>query len=140
MAYGVRANIAPGRLDEETLVQLTDDHDVGIVNEVNYTKARSDADAEIDIYCDHYDLPFSPVPVIIAKLSDDITVYNLYRRRLGAPENIERDYNNAIKLLTNISKGTVSLGADAPDEVASGDAVAVSSSDRVFSRDTLENY
>jgi len=142
MAYCTRTDIVK-QTDEETLVGLTDDFDTGVADEGVIAQAISDADAEIEVYCgERYrdSLPFSPVPAIIAKLSVDITIFNLYDRKLGAPEHIEKRHANAIKLLTNISKGTVTLGANTPDESTSDDEIQTSSSDRIFTRTTLENY
>ena len=141
MAYCTRTDIVK-QTDEETLVGLTDDFDTGVADEGVIAQAISDADAEIEVYCgERYrdSLPFSPVPAIIAKLSVDITIFNLYDRKLGAPEHIEKRHANAVKLLTNIARGTVTLGANAPAEAA-GDVGEITSSGRIFSRTKLEGF
>ena len=106
-----------GDISEEVLVQLTDDIDAREVNWLTVAEKRADADALIDSFCaGRYALPFSPVPRIIAKLSKELTVYNLYNRRLGAPDNLQTQYKNNIKLLEAINAGSVQLGgADAPE-------------------------
>ncbi len=105
-------------------------------------KAIADADAEIDGYCaGRYTTPMSPVPAIIAKFSAEIAVYNVFSRRQGAPEDWEKRYKNAIRFLENLSKGTVSIGADAPVAASSGpDAPEFSSARRVFSRRTMRGW
>jgi len=107
-------------ISEEVLIQLTDDIDAREVNWITVGEKRADADALIDSYCaNRYALPFNPVPRIIAKLSKEITVYNLYNRRLGAPEHLQTQHKANIKLLEAISSGGVQLGgADAPEPTA----------------------
>lgn len=125
-----------------------DGHDTGsTVTEKNYiqtsviTRSIADADAEIDGYCStKYDsLPFTTVPVMVRKCSVDIAIYNLFSRRRGAPEDRVRRYKDAIKFLTNVANGTVSLGGDAPaeDDDTGPEAITYGTktdiSDRVFS-------
>ncbi len=139
MAYCVRADIL-GLISEETLIQLTDDNGAGIVDDAVVTRIITDADAEIDGYCgEKYTLPFSPVPTIIRKISVDIAIYNLYARRQGAPDDRAKRYDNAVKLLKDIQTGKVTLGSTAPTEVAQ-DTVEVEKKDRIFTKDTLENF
>lgn len=140
MAYCAKADVSPKLIDGETLVQLTDDYDTGIADDAVITEAIADADAEIDGYCARrYDVPFSPVPRIITKLSIDLTIYNLYDRRLGAPEHIEKRRDNAIKLLGNIAKGLVSLGADEPESTADC-GITVDAPTQIFTHTRFEEY
>ncbi|MBN1830288.1 MAG: DUF1320 domain-containing protein [Deltaproteobacteria bacterium] len=141
MAYCSQANIL-NRLDEDTLIQLTDDDDLGVVDENIVTQAIADADAEIDGYCGkRYDVPFLTVPAIIEKISVDIAIYNLYARRKGAPEDREKRYQNAVKFLTNVSKGLISLGENDPNGgPSSGHEVSIDCNDPVFSRDDMESF
>lgn len=148
MAYCTKADILD-QLDEDVLVQLTDDEDFGIVVDSVVNKAIADADAEIEGYCSKYDLPFLPVPVLIRKFSVDVSIYNLFARRKGAPEDRKERYDNAVSFLTKVSKGTASLSADTPAPDSDGGPAATTSlSDRVFtlgrlsdnSSGTLDNY
>jgi phage gp36-like protein len=149
MAYCTQSDILE-QLDEDRLVQLTDDDNAGVVDSDVVTRSIADADAEIDGYCGtRYDLPFSPVPLMIRKLSVDIGIYNLFVRRKGVPEDRQKRYDNAIKFLVNVSKGIISLGSDAPSvDDDSGPEATTVKSDRVFSRGrdsdssvgTLDNY
>ena len=130
-----------GQISEATLIQLTDDEGIEIVNTDRVDAAIADADALIDGYCSsRYVVPFNPVPAIIAKCSLDIAVYNLYARRVETmPEVRDKNYANAIKLLQSISKGDVSLGAStmAPKSEPARTAAATSNT-RQFTRDTLK--
>ncbi len=149
MSYCAQSDILD-QLDEDRLIQLTDDEDAGTADADIVTKAIADADAEIDSYCGtRYDLPFSPAPAIIRKLSVDVAIYNLYARRKGAPEDRQKRYDNAVRILRDISKGLISLGVDAPsDDDDSGPETTTAKSDRIFSSGkssdgssgTLDNY
>jgi phage gp36-like protein len=140
MAYCTQADIL-AQLAETTLVQLTDDNDVGIVDTDVVARAIADADEEIDGYCGgRYTVPFSPVPGIVRKASVDIAVYNLYSRRKGAPEDRVTRYNNTIRLLKDVSRGVVTLGADAPSATNTEHGVDFTGGTRRFSRDTLKGF
>jgi len=149
MAYCTKTDILE-QIEEDVLIQLTDDEDAGVVDEDKVTRAIVDADAEIDSYCGtKYDVPFSTVPVMIRKMSVDIAIYNLYARRRGAPEDRKERYDDAISFLKDVSKGIASLGGDGPSaDDDSGPEATTVKSDRVFSRGrasdsstgTLDNY
>ncbi len=137
---GNAANVLSGCTRGANSTTATAHDNASTVTEKNYidtsvtTRAIADADAEIDGYCKAvYDVPFSPVPVMVRKISVDIAIYNLYARRKGAPEDRRNRYKDAIKFLENVAKGIVDLGSDAPS--VDDDAGAESSSDiddRIF--------
>ena len=83
-------------------------------------EAIADADGEIDGYlAKRYAVPISPAPKIINKCSKDIAVYNLFSR-IGIDESTDQKtylnrYNQAIKFLTLVAEGKVSLGAETDD-------------------------
>jgi phage gp36-like protein len=134
MAYCTQDDILE-QIDEDDLIGLTDDDDAGEVDDDKVTRAIADADAEIDSYCGtRYDLPFSPVPVMVRKLSVDIAIYNLYARRRGAPDDRRQRYDNAVRILRDISRGLISLGADGPSvDDDAGPEATTTKSDRIFS-------
>lgn len=140
MAYCTLADIK-GRISEEVLIQLTDDHEVGLVDAAIVNAAILDADSEIDGYCGtRYAVPLSPVPPRIRKCSAVIAVYNLFGRRTAAPEEVTARYKNEVAFLRDVSKGLVSLGQDEPVAGASPDEPGISSQARVFSRDKLKGF
>ena len=102
--------------------------------------AIGDADAEIDGYlAKRYAVPLSPAPKVINKFSKDIAVYNLFSR-IGIDEGTDQKtylnrYNAAIKFLTLVAEGQVSLGAEADDPAtAAATGFSVKSNPRLFSR------
>ena len=141
MAYSEKADILE-QMDEDILIQLTDDVDAGIVNDDAVTRAIADADSEIDSYCGvRYSVPFSTVPDRVRKLSVDIAIYNLYARRKGAPEDRKTRYENAIRFLKDIAKGLATLGQDDPDgSPAESNKPDIDQSDRIFTRDKMKGF
>lgn len=115
MAYSNLSDIED-QLSESELVELTDDAGEGVVDGSVVARAIADADAEIDAYAGNRTrVPFCPVPAIIRKTSVDLAVYNLYARRQGAiPEIREKIYENALKRLSLIREGKITLGPDDP--------------------------
>ena len=110
--------------------------------------AVRDADAEIDGYlAKRYPVPRSvPVcprlPKVISKFSKDIAVYNLFSR-IGIDEGTDQKtylnrYNAAVKFLTLVADGKVSLGVEADTPaMAAAAGFTVKSSPRLFSRDRM---
>lgn len=151
MAYSTQADLEE-QISRAELVELTDDSGVGSVDTSALARAVADADAEIDSYCGgRYSVPFDPVPAIIRKISVDMAIYHLFSRRsvLKVPEERQKRYDNAIRFLRDVSRGLISLGADAPSEPATGKVQTTrTKDDRVFtlgkasdgSSGTLDNY
>ena len=129
----------------QDLIELTDDTVPAVaVVTANVDKAIADAGEMIDGYLRaRYSLPLTPAPGLINTLACDIAVYRLYARRvkLTPPEGVAERYKNALKLLGQIQKGEISLGAgSSPTSEASNDSVSVSADDRLFTRKTMEKY
>lgn len=136
-----------GVMADAELIQLTDDTiPPAAINVANVDKAIARADELIDGYLrGRYTLPLSSVSGLIRDLAVDIVVYNLFKRRKKnkMPEAVSDDYKNALKILENIQKGTIAIGADmiqssTPASSTSGDGGSVSGGNRVFTRETLK--
>lgn len=130
-------------IPEAELIQLTDDADAGVVDETKVADAIADADSEIDGYLrNRYDLPLSPVPRILKKLSVGIALYYLFHRRQIQNEVIKERYDNAVKLLDRIAKGQVQLVETDGDAVVDegGPQASKAESDRVFDDDSMANF
>ncbi len=132
------------RLTNDTLLQLTDDEQLGSVNDTKITTALTTASRVADMLCGtKYSVPFAVVPPIVEDLVDDIAVYELYARKVQEfPEVVKEKRDNAVKFLTNVSNGTASLGIDpAPAAPTVGSPETnKTTSDRVFTRDTLKGF
>ena len=107
-------------------------------------EAIADADGEIDgDLAKRYRVALSPVPKVIHEFSKDIAVYNLFSR-IGIDEGTDEKtylnrYNAAIKFLTLVAEGKVSIGAETDDPAkAAATGFSVQSSPRLFSRSKLK--
>ncbi|WP_319521663.1 DUF1320 domain-containing protein [uncultured Desulfosarcina sp.] len=143
MAYCILDDLKE-KVSEDVLIELTDDDDAGVIDTSRTDRAMADAEAEIDAYCaSRYRVPLSPVPGIIRKFCVDIAIYNLFQRRIGATEERQRDYKNAVTFLQNVASGKATLGQqpepEAPDE-STGQASLVGTRTKIFGPDVMEKY
>lgn len=136
--YITKADILE-QLPEDLLRQLTDDENLGAVNEARVTAAVEDAEGEADGYlAARYSTPLSPVPQAVRKFTADIAIYNLCSRGDSMPPEREKRYENAVKYFLNVSKGLVSLGAETPKPSVNG--VDFTGNSRNFTRKKLEDF
>lgn len=106
--------------------------------------AIADADGEIDGYlAKRYNVPLSTIPKVINKFSKDIALYNLFSR-MGIEKDSDAEiyltrYNAAVRFLTLVAEGKVSIGADEDSGPVSAAATGftVQSSPRLFSRASM---
>ena len=141
MSYCTQANILD-RIDEATLITLTDEAGAGEVDDAKVTAAIADADATINAYCQsNYTLPLSPVPPKITQISVDIALYNLYSQSdLEMPE-IRKDRNKeAIRFLEKVAAGGISLGSTTPAPADTSNSATVASNARIFTREKMSGF
>jgi len=110
MSYSTEDDLLK-HVSEDTLIQLTDDAGMGIVDADRLADAIADADAVIDGYLSRrYSVPMNPVPPLVVRMSADIALYNLYCRRPGTmPEERQSRYDAALAQLKDLSKGIAML-------------------------------
>ena len=126
-------------LSEQEIIELSDDEDIGEINEDVVEGAIEDAESEVNAYLvAKYRTPLSPVPQIIKKLCVDIAIYNLFSRRLQdePPENVRKRYKDAKSILKMISEGQIVLSAS----LLTASGGWVKENQQVFSRNTLEGF
>lgn len=143
MPYCALADIYPLQLDEDSLIQLTnDDSDTGTVDEDVVARAIADADATIDAYCQgRYTVPLTPAPDKIRQISVDIAIYNLYSRRADMmPDNRRKRYEDAISFLSAAAGGKIKLGADTPAQANTSNTVSISNNGRIFTRTKMDGF
>lgn len=94
-----------------------------------------DAESVINGYvATRYPVPLATVPRVVLVAACDLARYALHDDM--ATEAITTRYKDAVKLLDAISKGVVSLGADASgNKPVTNDAAQVVSAGKVFKRD-----
>lgn len=103
-------------------------------------RGLSDADAEIDGYlAGRYALPLATVPPVLERLACDIARYRLHER--APTEAVRQRYEDAVRVLEQIARGTVTLGLPVAQTPAPAvGQVEFSAPARRFSRDSLGGF
>ena len=101
------------RYGEKEIIQLTDRDRAGVIDDVVLDRAILDASARIDGYLAAY-LPLTTVPAALIRVCCDIAHYYLYDFAPARPEAVRDKFEEAIKYLTAVGKGQISLSSDNP--------------------------
>jgi phage gp36-like protein len=130
------------RLPEQTIIDLTDDAGLNVVDPEGVDRAIGDADTEIDAKIGgRYTVPVTPVPPLLQRLSLDLAIEILYGRRpdLETPEAVIRAAKNARLLLSEIAAGKASLPGVAEDttDSTSGAGASFTANERLFTRSRM---
>lgn len=115
MAYCTRAQL-DGALAPTLLAQLTDDVAGVTPNEALIAEAMAQADAEMDLYLGQVaTTPLPQVPLVLARVAVQLTVYYLYLRRGVADETRQAEYRNCIRMLGEIAAGKLRVELLTPE-------------------------
>ena len=104
-------------------------------------RALADAAAEIDAYIGaRHDVPLDPVPAIVQLACVDIGMYRAASDAARLTDEARRRYDDASRLLRDVARGVISLGARDPDPPASATspAVLLDAPPRVMTRKSLK--
>ncbi|HSA06151.1 MAG TPA: DUF1320 domain-containing protein [Candidatus Gastranaerophilales bacterium] len=102
-------------ISNSDLAQLTNDSGGDTVDSSRIIDALNYVDNIIDGYLrGRYDLPLAVIPDELKYLAVDFVVYKLYSRRMFSeiPDSVNKSYQNVIKILEQIQKGTFNLGVE----------------------------
>jgi phage gp36-like protein len=141
MAY-VTLQQLTDRFGEQMLISLTDRgaDALGVVDQDVVDRAIAEADALIDGYlARRYALPLSVAQPMLVGVAGSLVIYNLHVYDVS--EKIAKDYNDAIKTLTAISQGTITLnaaGVEAPSTGTTG--VQITDRERPFTEDNMTGF
>ncbi len=125
------------RQPEIDLVKLTDDSGLGEVKADVLESAIQDADAVINGHLrGRLDVPVSPVPELLRRLSVDLTLHFLHQRR--GLDTYKQRYEDARELLKEIRAGTLVLGGLEKSEKSRFFVTNKNAADRVFTKDVLD--
>ena len=143
MSYSTRAEVRDMVKDDALNAIIGDTFIEDPAEREELVSPITDADAEIDGYlAKRYAVPLAPAPRVINKFSKDIAVYNLFSR-IGIDEGTDQKtylnrYNAAIKFLTLVAEGTVSIGTETEDPAsAAAGGFKVKSNSRLFTREKM---
>jgi phage gp36-like protein len=140
VAYCTLADILD-KIPESEVINMTDDEGEGVVNQGRVNDAIADAQALIDSYAGkRHNVPLDPVPRVIQRAACVIAIYNLFARRLGAPEEWQRRHEAQVRWLRDLADGKVTLGGGDPTGTPNAEPVLAQSQTRIFSRDTLKDF
>lgn len=106
-----------------------------------FARAIADADALIDGYLfGRYALPVSDVPALLVDLSQRIAVYKAHANVVS--DKIRKDYDDALKVLTQIADGKVTLNIAGAEPAGSGLSSGVTTNEphRPLDADTMKGY
>jgi len=140
MTYASQTDLEE-RFGVNEVLQLSDRENTGSIVVAVVTRARADADAEIDTYlASRYALPLSSVPAVLVRVAADMARYYLHDNR--ATEEVKARYDAAIRWLKSISSGAATLGLDTAADVVAPTTgrVQIDAPDRVFSQGKLSDY
>lgn len=135
MPYAVQQDIID-RYGSDSLYVAFDRDGNGALDTDAVTRSLSDASEEIDTYLiGRYPLPLAATPKILTFICVDIAMYKGSNATAVTEEKRTR-YEDAIRLLTKIAKGEISLGLEKPEQGGKGGA-SFASSERLFTRNAL---
>ncbi|MDP3926162.1 MAG: DUF1320 family protein [Hydrogenophaga sp.] len=139
MSYATAADLVQ-RFGADELAQLADPLHTGEADPALLALALADAHAEIDGYlAARYQLPLPVVPVVLVRLACDVARYRLWADVASAE--VRQRYEDAVKLLANMSRGVVALGlpegSAAPEPSLASFAAGAT---RVFGRDNTAGF
>jgi phage gp36-like protein len=130
------------RFGEQMLISLTDRgvDALGVIDTDVVDRAIAEADALIDGYlARRYALPLSVAQPMLVGVAGSLVIYGLHI--FDVSDKIRDDYNAAIKTLTSISQGTITLtaaGVEAPSTGSTG--VQITDRERPFTEDNLKGF
>ncbi len=122
------------RYGEDELIQLTDRNGTDAIDTDVLNRAISDADGEIDSRIgSRFKAPITPIPKSLVRVGCEITRYYLYDDQVT--ETIQQRYKDAIKFLTGIASGVISIGVDESGaQPESENTATIESGGNVFNR------
>lgn len=138
MPYATLADLR-ARMSEDDIIQLTDDARTGAIDQDRVATALAQADAEIDGYVGAYYRRVdaaAPVPPLLLNIACDIAHYRLFRST--PPTDLAKDlYKEAVAKLRDIARGIIKLDQGEEQLAPRDGQLLVSSSERLFSRDSM---
>lgn len=135
------------QLSTQTLTQLTSDDGQDAINCAVAEEAILYSSTLIDGYLrGRYSLPLDTHFPLLRIIAIDLSTYRLYSRRMRneMPEVISTNYDNAIKTLSNIQKGVITLTSEdnnSSHQFQNSDYISNKTIiDRLFNKERMSEY
>ena len=109
------------RVGEQELIALTDNEQpyTNLINDTKLNAAMDMANSEIEGYLSgRYKLPLAAVPPFLAAIGCDMAHFHGCQGNTQETDRTVKRYENAVKILTNISKGVMGIGGSPVGEAA----------------------
>ncbi len=139
-AYCTKADLVR-RFGALELAQLTDDTTGQVVDDIEVAAVCATASSLVDAFlATRFALPLLTVPDLVKGWTEDIARYRLLKDNAGPDSSARRNYDEAMKLLRDVSRGRAGL----PDALGIGadqlpsDDVEVDAPDAVFTAELFE--
>lgn len=143
MSYASQADLVT-RFGSQELMELTDRTNGNAIDSAIVMVALVDADAIIDGYLvGRYAVPVTPTPALLLRVAADIARFLLHKDR--PTESVRQAYEDALKILADLSKGTAALAGAAAAPVDAAPATPIgriltSGGNKQLTRDSLADY
>jgi phage gp36-like protein len=122
------------RYGEDELIVAADHDGDGTADTAVVEQGLQDASEEIDVYIgERYPLPLAVVPPVLKRVCVDMALYHMSAPPAITEEKRKR-FEDAVKLLTLISTGKVSLGASDPEGSGNAGGSFFQANRRLFNR------
>lgn len=142
MAYCTLADIEKKRIPTDLLIQLTDDEQLGVINETTVNGCIDDATVMFEGYVrGRYPVPLNPVPDLATGIVADLAAYGLFclRPTLDMPKTIQDRRDTALTLMARIQDGKMPLVDPVIAPPATGsNSVYLASPERQFTRNSMK--
>lgn len=140
-----------GRFGEQLLIRLTDDRNLGAVDQEKVDRATAAANGSIDGYLrERYTLPLPEVPPELATAAEDLAMERVYagNPERETPKDVKDRAAAAMTWLRDIKKGlaTLSVATLPPAPGTTGETgggfirTNKTKADRIFTDDKLNSY
>ena len=143
MAYIEQADLLT-RMTETELVQTTNDAGGDTVDTDVLDGILSEVDAIVDAHVGvRYSAPVESPSQFLKNQCLSIVVFKLMNRRGMAPEHVERNYDDAMKILDKIAKGQIEFADTAlkqPASLRTTKDTVTGREESVFDRKKLEDF
>lgn len=115
-----------GVMPEHAVVDLTDDAELGSIDEGNLDQAEQSAIRDLDLYASrYYALPLPPVDAV-RELVRQLTKCHLYFRRSAYPEEIMELYKQLQKKMQNLTPLSLGIPGVEPEAGTENAGISVS--------------